>query len=100
MCNMDCFNCKYDDCIKDGVTEDEISMQKELDHEIVKARQYTKQGRYSHSEKGKLSRQRYERSEKGKATESRKTNKRVQSGKNAEKCRKYYYRKKLKEVIS
>ena len=50
--------------------------------------------RYENSEKGKASRKRYENSEKGKETARRKTKKLIESGKNAERCRAYYYRKK------
>lgn len=95
MCNMDCLKCKYDDCIRDEITDDEISMQNELDKLIVTERQYTKQGRYNHSEKGRLARKRYEISDKGKERERRKSKNRVNSGKNSEKCRRYYYKKKL-----
>lgn len=95
MCNMDCLKCKYDDCIRDEITDDEISMQNELDKLIVTERQYTKQGRYNHTDKGRLARMRYNHSYKGKGCERRKTQNRVNSGKNAEKCRRYYYKKKL-----
>lgn len=53
-----------------------------------------KQKKYNDSLKGKESRKRYENSEKGKETARRKTKKLIESGKNAERCRAYYYRKK------
>ena len=53
-----------------------------------------RQKRYNHSDKGKESRKRYEQSEKGKNTAKRKLEKKIASGKNAEYCRAYYYRKK------
>lgn len=56
-----------------------------------------KQRRYEKSEKGKERRIRYSKTEKGKAKERKKTQKRIESGKNAEYCRNYYYRKKEKE---
>lgn len=56
-----------------------------------------KQRRYEKSEKGKERRIRYSKTEKGKAKERRKMQQRITSGKNAEYCRNYYYRKKEKE---
>lgn len=76
-CNMDCFNCIYDDCINDCKSE--------------------KQYRYNHSEKGKEARKRYANSEKGQANEKRKREKKIASGKNAEYCRRYYARKKAEK---
>ena len=52
--------------------------------------------RYEQTDKAKERHQRYIKSEKGKATAIRKSNKRIKSGKNAEYCRAYYYRKKVK----
>ena len=36
VCNMDCFNCQYEDCIKDYLTIDEYALSKELDKDIVR----------------------------------------------------------------
>lgn len=52
--------------------------------------------RYMQSEKGKALQKRYLESEKGKAMQKRKAEKRIESGKNAEYCRRYYLRKKEK----
>lgn len=83
---------EYDDVV---LTDEEIAMQDAFDRFVTMERQYTCQGRYNHTDKGRLARMRYNHSYKGKECERRKTQKRVNSGKNAEKCRNYYYRKKL-----
>lgn len=52
--------------------------------------------RYEQTDKAKERHQRYAKSEKGKAAASRKSERTIRSGKNAEYCRAYYYRKKAK----
>jgi len=52
--------------------------------------------RYNASEKGKARHKRYMQSEKGKELARRRSQKAVASGKNAERCRAYYQRKKEK----
>lgn len=74
---MNCFNCAYDDCINDCKRE--------------------AQYRYNHSDKGRQAREKYAKSDKGKARDKRKQEKRIASGKNAEACRRYYYKKKAKK---
>lgn len=54
-----------------------------------------RQRKYNLSEKGKERTERYSKSEKRMETEKRKSQKKIASGKNAEYCRKYYYKKKL-----
>lgn len=34
-CNRDCFNCKYDDCIVETVSEDERAMQNYRDNSLI-----------------------------------------------------------------
>ena len=34
VCNRDCFNCEYDDCIFDEITADDIKESKERDGDI------------------------------------------------------------------
>lgn len=63
VCNMDCLNCTFDDCIND-MSPRQIVMY-----------------RYNHSDKGKARIKKYQK-------------KYIESGKNAERCREYYYRKK------
>ena len=55
-----------------------------------------RQKKYNDSEKGKESRKRYALSEKGIENERRKQKQKIDKGKNAEYCRRYYYKKKLK----
>jgi hypothetical protein len=112
LCNFDCFHCTHNDCFTDIVTQEEIKEQNELDKEIRYERLYTarqksqfrydnsdkgkaRAKKYEQSEKGKARTRRYEQSEKGKACAKRKMQKLIQTGKNAEKCRRYRERKKL-----
>lgn len=53
--------------------------------------------RYRKSEKGKETKKKYEQSEKGKEKNKRRTKKKIESGKNAEYCRKYYWKKKAEK---
>ena len=97
VCNMDCCNCIYADCIKDTVTQQERKEQDKRDNSIRGSRKYGRAlvvWNYEQSTKGKERQKRYMQSEKGKAKTKRQTQKRIASGKNAEYCRAYYYRKK------
>lgn len=78
VCNMDCFNCTFDDCIND-MSPRQIVMY-----------------RYNHSDKGKERLKKYEQSDKGKERQKRKQQKDIASGKNAERCKRYYQRKKAR----
>lgn len=122
-CNMDCLRCTKPDCDFDGITPEERKAQDEYDSEVRLGRKYGKGiavWRYNHTEKGKAAAGRYERSDKGrerqkryeqtekgrqrqkryeqselgKASNKRKQQKRIDSGKNAEYCRRYYQKKK------
>lgn len=112
ICNFDCFNCINSDCCTDAITEEEIKEQDTLDKEIRYERLYTSRQKaqfryeqsdkgkarakkYNQSEKGKLRTRRYEQSEKGKASAKRRMQRQIESGKNAEKCKRYRERKKL-----
>lgn len=97
MCNRDCFNCTYDDCIVDNVTGEEIISGNKRDRFAEYDRKYgEKKARadYERSERGKKRHERYISSDKGKEMLKRKTEKYILSGKNAENCSNYYYRKK------
>lgn len=54
-----------------------------------------RQRKYNLSAKGKERTERYLKSEKGIENEKRKAQKKIASGKNAEYCKRYYYKKKL-----
>lgn len=54
---------------------------------------------YAKTEERKAAQKRYRQSEKGKATQKRKEQKRIESGKNAERCREKYYRKKQQKLM-
>lgn len=58
------------------------------------------QRRYNHSEKGKSARGKYLQSEKGRAMLERKQRRAIESGKNAERCRRYYQKKKAAELAA
>lgn len=108
MCNMNCLECTYNDCINNHISDRERKAQDNYDRECIKDRMpeerkelrkgALKQYDYNHSDKGRASRKRYEQSDKGKATAKRKQQKRIASGKNAAYCRAYYYRKKKEKV--
>lgn len=115
MCNRNCFECTYEDCIIDDVTEEEKAEQKLLDDyargnkayynkDAQKRYRQTDKGkatqkRYNHSDKGKQAREKYCKSEKGKANNKRKQEKRIANGKNAEACKRYYLKKKAEKVL-
>ncbi len=115
MCNMDCFHCCKPDCVNDSVTVAERKEQDEHDREIRKGRKYGRSlavWNYQHSEKGKTALSRYNASDKGKERHKRylqtekgkemlrnRSQKDITSGKNAERCRAYYYRQKAKKLM-
>jgi len=103
ICNMDCFNCIYIDCINDAEpTEAERQAQDDYDRFVVTDRLkeqarfkgHMSQWKYNHSAKGKAAQKRYFKTDKGKEAERRHKQKQIASGKNAEYCRRYYARKK------
>ena len=101
MCNHDCLNCTFEDCINDSITQSDRKEQDIRDTETIGSRKYGRalvMWRYEQSEKGKKRQKRYAESEKGKARDKRKQEKRIASGKNAEYCRAYYQRKKLEKA--
>ena len=112
MCDRNCFNCVYEDCIVDDVTKEEEDEQKRFDdfirHKNGTASKYkynnsekgkARYKKYWQSEKGKEAQKRYAQSEKGKAKAKRSRDKRIASGKNAEACKRYYLKKKAEKVL-
>lgn len=93
-CNYDCFNCTLPDCCNDSSVRQEI-MYKYNHSEKGKARM----NKYNNSEKGKERQKRYNNSPKGKERSKRASQRAIASGKNAERCRKYYWRKKGIEIV-
>lgn len=76
VCNMDCFNCQFDDCVND------------MSPNAVKCMTYY------YSEKGIANR---EKNKKKRAKQMKKYQKKyIKSGKNAEACKRYYQRKKAR----
>lgn len=104
MCNMNCLECSYKDCVNSRISDADRKAQDAYDMECIREhiaeerkalRKGTlKQYDYNHSDKGRASRKRYEQSDKGKARDKRKHQKQIASGKNAAYCRAYYQRKK------
>lgn len=84
MCNRDCFNCVYEDCIMDDISSLEKQKQDKADSDIIYGRKTGRQ----------LQIARYERSEKGKARKRRYVQKLIDSGKNAEILRNRYRRRR------
>lgn len=66
ICNRDCFNCEYSDCICDEPSDD-LRLDYELDLEIKLSNKYNAQRKYRQTEKGKLKLHEYNTSEKAKA---------------------------------
>lgn len=100
----DCFNCTYADCRWNGIEWQEIVRQDRFDKEleivepeILRMRQKNK--RYEMSLKGKQRHKRYEKAEKGKINAKKKAKRRIQSGKNAEYCRRYYQKIKMQKLL-
>lgn len=113
-----CFECSYRDCRYSRLEESDRILQNLLDEEIKneytprevllrresqkiyekteKARE--RQKRYEQTEKGKARQKKYSQSKKGKENEKRKRQKAIESGKNAERCRRYYQRKKQQKL--
>ena len=99
-----CFNCRYEDCIYDGLEMDEITAQDKFDKELKVVepeilRRQKSLKKYNASEKGKERHKKYINSEKGKIIEKKKQNKKIESGKNAEYCRRYYQKMKAKKLL-
>ncbi len=107
MCTMrieECLRCPHTDTCELDVFPEERDIQDRLDRELVvmepeaRRRQETLR-KYNRSAKGKARAKRYQDSGKGKETLKRKVSSRIDRGKNAECCRRWYYRQKaLKEA--
>lgn len=111
-CNLECFECLYTDCIYDGIEFSERREQDKFDKglEVVEpevkrrrevSRRYSKtdkgrdaQKRYAKTEKFKNVQKKYLSSEKGMAKKKRDYEKKIESGRNAAACRRYYQRHK------
>lgn len=112
MCNRDCFNCPYEDCIEDSdrLTRAEYISACERDSEcLLHSQYYNTRRKYEQTEKGRARQQRYERTDNGKARRKARQQKYEQtisakerakaynsSEKGKERWRRYYQRKKLK----
>lgn len=71
VCNHDCFNCTYDDCISNETTYEEYKQLDYYDYLIYLERRNNRQKsicKYNHSEKGKAAIERYRQTEKWKET--------------------------------
>lgn len=96
----DCERCVFTDCIYDSVERKDIFEQDMFDKvlEVVEPEVLSRresQRKYNNSEKGKASRRRYSMTEKGIENEKKKSQRKINNGRNAEYCRRYYYKKKM-----
>lgn len=99
-----CLSCPLPECEYDGVEIDDEAVSNAIDSEIIHMRvverhyingtysTYDSKRKYHRSDKGKNALKRYLNSDKGKEAQKRKAQKDIESGKNAEKCRRYYER--------
>ena len=95
-----CDSCLFTDCIYDGVERKDVYEQDEMDKQLQLVepgilRRRERQRRYNKSDKGKASRKRYSMTKKGIENEKRKKQRKIDNGRNAEYCRRYYYKKKM-----
>lgn len=94
-----CQNCTYTDCIYDGLEHSDVERQDKFDNELeiielkILSRR-KRQARYFRSEKGKIAQKKYLQSIKGREMVRRKGQKRIENGKNAEYCKRYYEKHK------
>ena len=103
-CYPDCFNCAYKDCRYSGSEYDDVVRQNEFDRELeavepsVRLRR-ARQSKYAKTDKGIARYERYIQSDKGKEMLKRKQKKSIESGKNAECCKRYYQKMKAKKLL-
>lgn len=106
LCNRDCFNCVYEDCILDEDTSESTDIDNAIRSELCEKKDDS-QSKYNHSAKGKESRKRYLQSEKGKEAQKRynqsekgkESRRKAQNTDAARKSkREYYYRKKAEKI--
>lgn len=95
-----CEACIFTDCIHDELEQRDVFEQDMLDKalevvepDILSRRE--RQRKYNRSAKGKANRKRYSMTEKGRQNEKRKKQAQIDNGKNAEYCRRYYYKRKM-----
>lgn len=99
-----CFECSYQDCMYSDLEQMDIVAQDKFDDElkvvepeILRRRKSLK--KYNASQKGKERHKKYINSEKGKISEKKRQNKKIESGKNSEYCRRYYQKMKAKKLL-
>lgn len=98
ICNEDCFNCIYPDCINDGYISGEAAQSRAIDKEI-RGNHYSKRrkasmNKYNASEKGKARNKRYYQSEKGRVCQYNQNH----SAKGIERRKRYENSEKGKET--
>lgn len=111
----DCLNCQYTDCRYNDLERLDEIKQDEFDSSLanpevlaLRARQKRyertckareRRTAYESTDKAKERHLRYLQSEKGKSMLKRKQQKRIESGKNAEQCRRYRLKKKMQSEV-
>ena len=102
--NPDCLNCPYPDCnasVTDMRRQWSCGYKENVDQylrETLYDSLSRRQAKYNKTEKGKIRQARYSKSEKGKANERRKSKRKIESGQNAEYCRRYSERQRLSKM--
>ncbi len=106
-----CLNCPLPECEYDGIEVNDEVESREIDFAIIHSRtienhfvkgtysRYASQRKYFTSHKGKMTQKRYRDSDKGRAASKRKDKKDIASGKNAERCKRYYEKHKA-EILA
>ncbi len=98
ICNMDCFNCPYEDCINDEITDFDRKTQDESDMKIFLDGMLPKQRyvyEYNHSQSAKVVQKKYRKSKKGKDAI-----KRYNSSEKAKETRKKYKNSERSKELS
>lgn len=71
VCNKDCFNCPYPDCVNDEVDLLDVHISEKMDKKLANINPCDRDYRYNHSFKNKIVQKRYRDSEKGKEANRR-----------------------------
>lgn len=103
-CYPNCFDCTYKDCCYDGSEYRDVIRQNQFDRELEAVdpsirKRRARQSKYAKSDKGIARYKRYIQSDKGKEMLKRKQKRSIESGKNAECCRRYYQKMKAKKLL-
>ena len=95
MCDRDCFNCPYEDCVNEELTQEERNEITRRSCDLyVHSPGYENRRKYEKTAKGKERKKRYENSPRGKERIKKYAQTEEAKELNRQRCRRYYYRKK------